>query len=148
MLEYRELTSDYAGLSELFGDTFGVRNDQAALNQKMLEDECCRVLAALENKALVGVSVVRIAPPAHELPSYVSFGEAASVLRGRPLGTFNVMAISPSHKRRGIATSLGTQQLAWLRERGAELLLGISWQHGDGDCSALRGCRLFKSCQG
>jgi GNAT superfamily N-acetyltransferase len=77
--------------------------------------------------ALAGAAVARLLTPP-DRGYYWAFGPAALGLFGDAVGSFEAFAVDPAHRRRGIGGRLTTAAFDWMRERGCDWAVTVSWQ--------------------
>ncbi|HXM59037.1 MAG TPA: GNAT family N-acetyltransferase [Candidatus Dormibacteraeota bacterium] len=76
---------------------------------------------------LAGAAVARLlAPP--DRSYYWAFGPAALALFGDAVGSFEAFAVEPARRRHGLGGRLAGAAFAWMRERGCDWAVTVSWQ--------------------
>lgn len=129
---------DALALGALIGQRFGAREDQQEHLAKWRADADRIVLVVTQTQtasAPLAVCVARLAGPAEFEPLQRAFALAPELAPTTPYGSFQLLACAPSHAQQGYGAALAARALAWLAQRGAALLVGVSWEHGGPDHS-------------
>ena len=112
-------------LSASFGDT--AEHDTAVA--RWLEGQGKAFVATVSGQ-VVGVASGHVAPACPWTAA--DFGEGVSRLASSSaFGVFDILAVSPAHRRDGLGFRLGRALEAWMVAEGVEWLLGVSWRHGE-----------------
>lgn len=131
MLEIAPLRDQFEAAATLMND---------ALGRGSFTAEKVAALAAEPHGQLVGARAAdgNLLGVAHarELPRegaafYRVFGDdIVHMLEQRRLGSLFASAVVPEARGQGIGSQLARARLTWLRERGCNYAIGISWQSG------------------
>jgi GNAT superfamily N-acetyltransferase len=84
--------------------------------------------------ALAGAAVARMLVPA-DAGYYERFGRAALDLFSGTVGSFEAVVVQTAFRRRGVGAGLTEASLAWMRERGCDAAVALSWLSGRPDSS-------------
>ncbi len=126
--------------ADLFAAGVAILNDAQGSNlfpPEYLEvrtaDSDSAVWVALLGEAVVGIGVAQLV---REFDFYAAFDPAITTeLAGQTAGSFATLAFVPQWRGRGLGQEISRERLAWLRERGCKVILGISWVSGLGHTS-------------
>jgi ribosomal protein S18 acetylase RimI-like enzyme len=76
---------------------------------------------------LVGSAVARLLAAAdHDY--YRGFGPESMARLAGSVGSFEALAVLPAHRHRGLGSTLTTTCLEWMRERGCDTAVTLSWR--------------------
>jgi ribosomal protein S18 acetylase RimI-like enzyme len=132
------------------GDAAAAREVAALLNQELgeglyraewlLEDAASPTAGVwvAGAPALAGAAVARLlAATDHDY--YRSFGRESMARLAGSVGSFEALAVDPSHRHRGLGSALTTTSLDWMRERGCDTVVTLSWRSkGNGSAGLFR----------
>jgi len=77
----------------------------------------------------VGSAVARLLTPA-DSSYYWTFGPPALELFRDDVGSFEALAVDSAHRRHGLGSRLTAATLDWMRERGCDWAVTVSWRSG------------------
>lgn len=113
-------------LGESMYDRDGLLRDAADLTARVW-------LAGL--RPLVGAAVARLLV-AEDAGYYARFGDEATRLFAGTVGSFEALAVHPSHRRLGLGARLTRATVEWMWEAGCDAVVTIAWRSGAADSSA------------
>lgn len=102
------------------------------LDERTARDDSA-VWVALMEDTVVGIGVAQLVT---EFEFYLPFDATIRIeLADKIVGGFSTLAFVPAWRGKGLGQEISRQRLAWLRERGCQVILGISWVSGLGHTS-------------
>jgi GNAT superfamily N-acetyltransferase len=91
-------------------------------------------LAVERMGALVGAAVARLLI-GEDVDYYLRFGRQVVDLFRGSVGSFEAVAVDPSHRRAGIGRRLTEASLDWMADKGCTAAITIAWESGRPDAS-------------
>lgn len=91
-------------------------------------------LAADQTETLVGAAVARLLI-GEDVDYYLRFGRQAVDLFRGSVGSFEAVAVDPSHRRAGVGRRLTEASLDWMAEKGCAAAITVAWESGRPDAS-------------
>lgn len=96
---------------------------------KSLHSEDGLILVLLSEQKIMGVAGARVLRPPHDY--YLPFGlEIVEKMNSCQVGSFSTMGIHEDLQGKGWGQKLAIQREEWLKSKGCNLLVGISWMSG------------------
>jgi ribosomal protein S18 acetylase RimI-like enzyme len=137
----RAYAQDIPQMSILMNETFGANPKVEETFRDWMGRENFSVLVAVDSgQKLVALSAGAVQEK-FEIQKYETFGaNALEFFKNKRVGWIYTMAVLPEFRRQGLAEKLGRSQLAWMKDKRAEVLMGASWDNGTDSNSS----HLFK----
>lgn len=128
----RQLTPDdhqfFPAALELLNRTQGRDIFGPLYMNERTSDPSSFAVGAFAGKELVGVGIARLID---EFEYYEPFDpNISSELKDKTVGSFSTLCVHERFRGQGLGRRLSQQRLEWLRERGCEVILGVSWASG------------------
>jgi len=118
----------FAGALELLNRTQGRGLFAASYLDERTADPDSLVLGAFHDSELVAVGVAQVI---RDFEFYLPFdAQIADELNGKAVGSFSTLSVREDLQGRGIGQGISQARLRWLRERGCDVILGVSWVSG------------------
>ncbi len=125
----------------LFDAELGADLYSAQAMRQTAAEPTATVVVARAGEHLAGAAVARIQVP-EDIDYYRRFGTAAQRLfTGRRVGSLEALAVLRDRRRQGLGRTLVEARLDWLRARGCDAAVAVSWVSGRPGGSA----QLFRS---
>ncbi len=94
----------------------------------LMDREDAFVVAAFEDKDLIGIATAKIIDNYdYYLPFNTKINEDFKNLK---VGSFATMSVVEGMQGKGIGQALSCKRLEWLREKGCDVVVGVSWVSG------------------
>lgn len=88
------------------------------------------VVGAFDNNQLIGVGIAR-AMGSEDYEYYTPFTpEIRSWFQEYHMGSFDTLAIEDAYRGQGIGQAISRMRLKWLKEKGCNRVIGVSWVSG------------------
>jgi len=140
-LIFQPTPADIPEMGRFANSVFGVHGEIEKRLQSYFDRPQFRISAARADDGIVALGVASYGVEA-ALEKYDCFGPAVTdFLRGRLGGSVHMLGVAPDWRGRGLGKKMGRALLRQLREAGAEIFFGTSWDNGTVQNSAV----LFES---
>lgn len=94
----------------------------------LMDQDDAVVVAAFEDKNLIGIAVAKIID---NFDYYVPFNPQINEdFKNLKVGSFATMSVVESMQGRGVGQALSRKRLEWLRAKGCNVVVGVSWVSG------------------
>lgn len=123
-----------ARAARLIDSVFAMPLDHKALFLEWLEDANRRVIVGSHRDTVVAIGVCTLRPVSRAEDYHDFSMDVMQWLEPHPqhIAIMNMMAVSPAHRRQGLARRVGQALMVWIRDRDCPVVLGVSWEHGGG----------------
>jgi GNAT superfamily N-acetyltransferase len=113
---------------ELLNRTQGVGLFSSNYLQRRFQNPESVVLAAFYEQELIGISIAEII---HKFDFYLPFNSRIEdELNNKRVGSFATLSVTEAFLGKGIGSLLCEKRLKWLKSKGCEVVLGVSWVSG------------------
>jgi GNAT superfamily N-acetyltransferase len=131
-MEIRQLTiadaQYFEDALELLNRTQGRDLFNPTYMSRRISDPLSYVVGAFRDNQILAVGVAQVL---HSVEFYLVFdAEIVNVLQNKVVGSFSTLCVHESLRGQGIGQKISQMRLDWLKDRGCEVVLGISWVSG------------------
>lgn len=96
--------------------------------ERKLNDPLALVIGAFIGQEVISVGVAQVL---HDLKYYIVFDEnIEEKLKNNVVGSFSTLCVREDYQGKGLGQRMSHVRLNWLKDKGCEVILGISWVSG------------------
>ncbi len=132
MITYKQIISPSEDLKSTILKLLNVTQGDGLFEMNYVERKLANdyVAGAFKNDQLIGVGIARSMGP-NDFEYYLPFGlEIRLWFQKYQMGSFDTLAIEDAYRGQGIGQEISRMRLKWLKEKGCNRVIGVSWVSG------------------